>query len=128
MLASAWDSLNDLLNTDERCDRPSCTDGVRKSSTVYPPDRAQIGRANWKYVHTRASNYPDSPTEDQQNLEISWIRAFSFTYPCSICARDFVAICKRLPPVVLTKSLYQAWWKEVHNEVNRDLSKPVFRG
>lgn len=127
MINSAWGSLKDLLNTDERCNKPSCTEGIQARSSVYPPDRSQIGRANWRYVHARAASYPDSPPLEVQMKEADWVKAFTVTYPCKICARDFVSICERTPPVVLSKNIYEKWWIQVHNEVNRDLAKPLFK-
>jgi FAD-linked sulfhydryl oxidase len=129
MIQSTWSKLKDHFNTEERCDKPSCIDGVtdRSSKLVYPPDRSQIGRANWKYVHTRAANFPDAPTEEDKRRELTWIQSFVYTYPCRICARDFADICARLPPVVSSKAAYERWWIEAHNQVNRDLAKPIFK-
>lgn len=127
MISSAWESLKDLLKTEERCDKPSCMDEYHRPNTVYPPDRSQIGRANWSYVHARADSYPESPTKEEQEKEITWIKAFTVTYPCAICARDFASICARIPPAPISRTVYDQWWREVHNEVNRDLSKPRFK-
>jgi FAD-linked sulfhydryl oxidase len=128
-MQAAWDKIRETFNTDERCDKPSCVENVagHSSKLVYPPDRSQIGRANWKYVHLRAANYPEAPTAQERMAELRWIQSFVYTYPCRICARDFVEICARLPPVVSSREAYERWWVEAHNEVNRDLSKPQFK-
>ena len=128
-MASAWEKLKDRFKFDERCDKPSCVDGVDGASgkLVYPPDRSQIGRANWRYVHTRAANFPENPTEDEQKRELKWIESFVYTYPCRICARDFASICSRIPPVVHSRNAYERWWEVAHNEVNKDLSKPMYK-
>ncbi len=127
MLSSAWDTLKEKFNSEERCDKPSCFEGVagRHSKTVYPPDRAQIGRANWRYVHTRAAAFPENPTEEQREKELNWVQSFVYTYPCGHCARDFVSVCHRLPPRAGSRAEYEKWWVDAHNEVNKDLSKPV---
>ena len=130
MLSQAWDTLREKFNTDERCDKPSCVEGVGNQisgSLVYPPDRSQIGRANWRYVHARATNFPLSPDQATQERERNWIHSFVYTYPCSICARDFVSICNRLPPRLDSREAYRQWWVDAHNQVNRDLSKPMYR-
>ena len=121
-MLSAWQTLKDKFESQERCDRPSCIDGVNGTSNrvVYPPDRSQIGRANWKYVHSRAANFPDTPSVDQQQKELNWIHSFIYTYPCGICARDFTSICMRIPPVLSSRQGYEDWWFTVHNEVNKD--------
>lgn len=127
MISSAWDILREKFSKDERCDKPSCVDGVSANtiSIVYPPDRSQIGRANWLYVHTRAANFPEEPSESEKIRELKWIQSFIYTYPCSVCARDFVGICNKLPPKVDSRGSYEEWWRKAHNEVNRDLSKPL---
>jgi FAD-linked sulfhydryl oxidase len=129
MFQASWDKLKANFNADERCDHASCVEGVHAQSSrlVYPPDRSQIGRANWRYVHARATNFPDVPSEEEQQSEINWIQSFIYTYPCRICARDFVSICGRMPPVVSSARAYQTWWSLAHNEVNKDLSKPLFK-
>ena len=128
LMLSAWQSLKEKFESQDRCDRPSCIDGINDTNSrlVYPPDRSQIGRANWKYVHKRASNFPDTPSADQQRRELDWIHSFIYTYPCGVCARDFTSICLRIPPVVTSRQAYEHWWYVVHNEVNKDLSKPIF--
>lgn len=129
MFQSSWDKLKEAFNADERCDHPSCVEGVdtHSSKQLYPPDRSQIGRANWRYVHGRAAMFPDNPTEEEQQKELRWVQSFIYTYPCRICARDFASICSRMPPIVSSRRTYEKWWIHAHNEVNIDLSKPVFK-
>jgi hypothetical protein len=128
-MATAWQALKEKFQNQERCDKPSCTEGVgaRSSKVVYPPDRSQIGRANWKYVHSRAAYFPEIPSAVERQRELAWIHSFIYTYPCGICARDFTAICSRIPPALSSRKEYEDWWVVVHNEVNKDLSKPVFQ-
>jgi FAD-linked sulfhydryl oxidase len=128
-MSNAWERLKERFKLDERCDKPSCVDGVNGGSgrLIYPPDRSQIGRANWRYVHLRAKQYPENPSQEEQTKEIRWIESFVYTYPCRICARDFTEICRRIPPVVSSRKAYEDWWFVAHNEVNKDLSKPVFK-
>lgn len=121
-----FSSLKDKFSKEERCSEPSCTEGAKKSKQskiVYPPDRSEMGRAAWKYVHTRADHY--DPKNKAQ--EIAWLEAFVTLYPCKLCARDFAVICERHPPKLETKQEYVDWWIQAHNEVNRDLSKPLFK-
>jgi len=126
-MTSAWDKLKEKFKLEERCDQPSCIDGVAgKSSLIYPPDRSQIGRANWRYVHSRAKSFPELPSRTEQEQELKWIESFVYTYPCKICSRDFAAICSRIPPAVQSRKSYESWWSNAHNEVNKDLSKPMF--
>jgi FAD-linked sulfhydryl oxidase len=116
--------LKDKFSKEERCSEPSCTEGkTTASKLVYPPDRSEMGRAAWKYIHTRAEHYDPA----NQAQEMAWLEAFVALYPCKLCARDFAAICHRLPPRLENRNIYMQWWIDAHNEVNRDLSKPIFK-
>lgn len=127
-MQSRWDRLKNYFNTEERCDKPSCVDGAfGHPRLTYPPDRVQIGRANWRYVHTRSSHFPEDPSRLDREAELKWIESFIYTYPCKVCARSFAEICSRVPPAVSSRDDYEQWWVVVHDEVNRDLSKPLFK-
>lgn len=127
-MQSRWDQLRGYFSSEERCEKPSCVEGVHaRPNNVYPPDRSQIGRANWKYVHTRASHFPADPSQQQKDSELKWIESFIYSYPCRICARSFAEICYRLPPHVASRKAYEEWWILAHDEVNSDLSKPAFQ-
>jgi hypothetical protein len=118
-------NLKAKFSNEERCSEPSCTEGAFNVSgkIVYPPDRAEMGRAAWKYVHTRAEHYdPENKTK-----EMTWLESFVALYPCKLCARDFAVICQRLPPQLESRESYVKWWIDAHNEVNKDLSKPVYQ-
>ena len=118
-------SLKEKFSKEERCSEPSCTEGAVKgpSKIVYPPDRTEMGRAAWKYIHTRAENYDPK----NQPTEMAWLESFVALYPCKLCARDFAVICHRVPPRLESREAYVHWWIDAHNEVNKDLSKPLFR-
>ena len=120
-----FESLRERFTKQERCAEPSCTEDGRNfqvGKKVYPPDRAEIGRAAWRYVHARAENFN---TKDAVS-EASWLRSFIALFPCKHCAHDFLEICTRLPPNFLSTGEYVQWWRDAHNAVNRDLGKPKF--
>merc|ERR1711924_349183 len=92
-----------------------------------PPDRGQIGRAAWRYVHTMATDYPENPSRQEQEDAVAWLRAFVQLYPCGLCAREFVAVTQDLPPRLNSREAYTMWWCEAHNRVRDDLSQTLRR-
>jgi mitochondrial FAD-linked sulfhydryl oxidase len=124
-MSSAWERLKEKFQSQDQCAEPSCaerTRSVANKSIVYPPDRSEIGRATWMYLHARAEVY--DPSKIQQ--EMKWLESFVALYPCKLCARDFASICFKMPPNLESKEKYVNWWIDAHNEVNKDLGKPIF--
>jgi hypothetical protein len=44
-------------------------------------NRAELGRASWKLLHTMMARYPDEPSEEQQESLRSFIYLFARLYP-----------------------------------------------
>lgn len=112
----------------ERCVEASCRDaGPRSSDSAEPPDRAEIGRATWRYLHTLASNFPEKPTPKEEADANSWLASFVQFYPCSHCAEGFVDICESMPPQTASRTQYVLWWCEAHNRVSTELGNDTRR-
>eukprot|EP00931_Biecheleriopsis_adriatica_P109268 TRINITY_DN83545_c0_g1_i1.p1 TRINITY_DN83545_c0_g1~~TRINITY_DN83545_c0_g1_i1.p1 ORF type:complete len:149 (+),score=21.59 TRINITY_DN83545_c0_g1_i1:63-509(+) len=92
-----------------------------------PPNREQIGRAAWRYVHAMAAHYPEEPALQEQAHALSWLRAFLKLYPCHLCAQEFIEVCRDLPPRLRSREDYAMWWCEAHNRVRADLSQALTR-
>mmetsp|Transcript_121891 Transcript_121891/g.191293 ORF Transcript_121891/g.191293 Transcript_121891/m.191293 type:complete len:156 (-) Transcript_121891:30-497(-) len=121
-----WASLREKFRNQERCEEPSCADrsGVSvDDDTVEPPDRAEIGRAAWRYLHSMAAHHPERASLAQQQDAQSWISSFVQLYPCSHCAEHFVEVCDSMPPLADTRHNYSMWWCRAHNRVNEELGK-----
>mmetsp|Transcript_66725 Transcript_66725/g.133988 ORF Transcript_66725/g.133988 Transcript_66725/m.133988 type:complete len:169 (-) Transcript_66725:22-528(-) len=104
------------------------TDGAQsRSPRPRPPDRAEIGRAAWRYVHTLAAHYPEKPAVEEQEDALYWLRSFVRLYPCGLCSREFIEVCSDLPPRLGSREDYTMWWCEAHNRVRDDLSQPLCR-
>merc|ERR1711972_467967 len=93
MSASVWSNLREKFRTTERCTEASCHD-KRAANTgaddeVEPPDRAEIGRAAWRYLHAMAACHPEQPTQQQQDDALAWLASFVQFYPCQHCAEHF---------------------------------------
>merc|ERR1712137_1531984 len=102
------------------CSLPNLNFGSAK----YPPNREQIGRAAWRYIHTMAAAYPETPTPEHQHHSLKFLESFLTLYPCRLCSQEFVEVCKDLPPHFESRDDYVMWWCEAHNRVRDDLAQP----
>ncbi|KAJ7863458.1 ERV/ALR sulfhydryl oxidase domain-containing protein [Mycena olivaceomarginata] len=83
---------------------------TKPSRTQCPPDKDQLGRATWTFLHTAAAYYPTQPTPAQRTQMLALIHALPALYPCNHCAEDFGASVAQSPP-------------DRHNEVAFDCAK-----
>ncbi|KAJ3204866.1 hypothetical protein HDU67_009246 [Dinochytrium kinnereticum] len=88
--------------------------------------KAELGRAAWRLLHTMAGKFPYKPTEAQKDVMRDYIYLFAQLYPCGDCARHFKMVLEAHPPVVEDRISLSQWACEVHNVVNKRLSKPIF--
>ncbi|XP_053207672.1 LOW QUALITY PROTEIN: FAD-linked sulfhydryl oxidase ALR-like [Panonychus citri] len=86
-----------------------------------PVDKDDLGRASWTFLHTMAAYYPDKPTDYQRSEMKQFIDLFSKFYPCSHCAKDMRDDIK-----VDSRKSFSLWMCNLHNKVNKKLSKPLF--
>ena len=54
-----------------------------------PLNAVSLGRVSWPLLHRMSLMYPEIPTENEKKEMIKLINAFSWIYPCSVCATDF---------------------------------------
>ncbi|KAJ6534590.1 ERV/ALR sulfhydryl oxidase domain-containing protein [Mycena vulgaris] len=99
---------------------------TKKEPAQCPPDKEQLGRATWSFLHTTAAYYPERPTPNQRANMLSLIRALPVLYPCSHCASDFEEKIAENPPDVSGRAGLSRWFCERHNEVNEKLGKETF--
>lgn len=69
-------------------------------STYFPENRAEVGRASWKLLHTMAARYPENPTADEKETYRDFLHLFSRLYPCGECSAEFIQLLKQYPPQV----------------------------
>mmetsp|Transcript_15124 Transcript_15124/g.17126 ORF Transcript_15124/g.17126 Transcript_15124/m.17126 type:complete len:241 (+) Transcript_15124:295-1017(+) len=91
-----------------------------------PLDRAEIGRATWRTLHTTAAYYPKTPSEEQQRAARSLVESLAVLYPCSHCREHFMNRVEEIPPKVSSRKEFSIWLCEAHNAVNEILDKPIF--
>jgi len=121
---------NEMLDGDvvmPKLGNAKCTVGLEIDK--YPScfsNRAELGRASWKLLHTMMARYPDEPSKEQQETLRSFIYLFARLYPCGECATHLRTHLKKYPPQVSSRSSAAVWACHVHNEVNKALQKEIF--
>ncbi|CAG8433747.1 11075_t:CDS:2 [Ambispora gerdemannii] len=91
-----------------------------------PADSETLGRHTWTFLHTMAAYYSDTPTTTQQTMMLSFLRTFSYVYPCWYCAEHLRDEMLRKPPRVENRNVLSRWMCEMHNGVNQRLGKKIF--
>lgn len=124
-----FSALQDRFKSDEQCKEVSCAEDLKApgDGRLYPPNRAQIGRAGWRVLHTMAAEAPETRSAAEEQKALKWLASFIELYPCGHCAHAFVDICVENPPRLRTRDEGVQWWCEAHNLVNRDLSTPLMQ-
>jgi FAD-linked sulfhydryl oxidase len=58
----------------------------RKRASLTCLDRAELGRAAWKVLHTTFARFPEKPTDDEKEALRSYVYLFQRLYPWYVCA------------------------------------------
>ncbi|TPP61040.1 FAD-linked sulfhydryl oxidase ALR [Fasciola gigantica] len=91
-----------------------------------PPDKPELGRATWTFLHTMAAYYPEQPSELQKRLMADFLRGFGTFYPCVPCADDLRKNMILHPPQIQSRDALSGWMCMQHNLVNKKIHKPLF--
>ncbi len=89
-------------------------------------DVEELGRATWTFLHTLAATHSAAPSPAEVKRIERFMRDFSEIYPCAPCAESFRGIMKRVPVDASTGPKFAQWMCKVHNEVNKEIGKPLF--
>mmetsp|Transcript_23810 Transcript_23810/g.42145 ORF Transcript_23810/g.42145 Transcript_23810/m.42145 type:complete len:91 (+) Transcript_23810:3076-3348(+) len=63
-----------------------------------PPDRSELGRAGWTFLHTAAAHYPEKPSEEDKQHYKSFFTLIKYVYPCRSCATHYESVLDEDPP------------------------------
>lgn len=91
-----------------------------------PPNREQLGRSTWTFLHAVAAYYPDLPTAEEQSAADGLIQTLARLYPCKHCRAAFVGDIAEHPPTLSSRRDFVVWLCGAHNRVNDALGKPRF--
>jgi FAD-linked sulfhydryl oxidase len=91
-----------------------------------PPNKEELGRATWTFLHTMAAYYPEKATKETQEETNQFLYQFSRIYPCEYCAQHLQNVMVQDPPRTESQQALSEWLCGIHNQVNQLLGKTLF--
>lgn len=83
------------------------------------------GPGAWLFLHSITLNYPHDPTpRDKENI-VSLFTMVGKNLPCFYCRENYLRHLKEYPIQTNSKIELVNWLIDVHNDVNKELGKPV---
>ena len=82
----------------------------------------------WIFLHTITLNYPKHPTDQDKQQYKHFFTSLQDILPCDKCAHHYSQHIRELPidPVLRSRDELVRWLIKIHNEVNKDLDKPLY--
>jgi FAD-linked sulfhydryl oxidase len=88
------------------------------------------GPLGWMTIHSMASLYPDTPTQSERQLMVSWLDMFAATITCPSCREHFTELLgsyrQKYPNMLDSRSTFLLFSFRAHNSVNARISKPIY--
>ena len=91
-----------------------------------PPTKQELGQAGWTLLHVMAANYPETPTDAQQERATVFLHALGHLYPCPTCASHFRQHYAAHSITAASRTDLSLWLCRAHNEVNVRNGKEEF--
>eukprot|EP00914_Ancora_sagittata_P032143 GHVO01065122.1.p1 GENE.GHVO01065122.1~~GHVO01065122.1.p1 ORF type:complete len:125 (-),score=40.81 GHVO01065122.1:128-502(-) len=113
-----------MSQMDEKCKEVSCRDKLEgefdASPFTSPPDRRELGRATWMFMHGLTANMKG---ETGGGSLVKWAGAFASLYPCPTCRPGFERAVgsDNVNKILHTTGRYPLWMCAIHNEINKEL-------
>ncbi|KAI8978484.1 ERV/ALR sulfhydryl oxidase domain-containing protein [Pilobolus umbonatus] len=107
-------------------EKKSSDDTVIMSYMGNATQKAELGRASWKLLHTIMSKYPETPTHEERTTLNDFMHLFTRLYPCGECASHFNTLLASYPPQTSSRAAASLWLCSIHNKVNERLQKPIY--
>ncbi|KAK4518657.1 oligosaccharyl transferase subunit ost3/OST6 [Mucor velutinosus] len=89
-------------------------------------EKAELGRATWRFLHTMMGRFPESPSPQERQSLHDFMMLFSRLYPCGECAVHFNKLLKTYPPQTSSRLAASQWLCAMHNKVNERVHKPIY--
>ena len=81
-------------------------------------------------LHSVASLYPDTPTETERQLMITWLDLFRDTITCPSCQAHFAELLSnyrvQFPNMLYSRRDFLLFTFRAHNAVNKRIGKPIY--
>jgi len=88
------------------------------------------GPLGWMTLHSVATSYSDTPTQQERDLMRSWLDMFRDTITCPNCREHFTNMLDnyraKYPGMLSSRNDFAMFSFRAHNDVNRRLSKPIY--
>jgi mitochondrial FAD-linked sulfhydryl oxidase len=83
------------------------------------------GPGLWLALHSITLNYPHYPTEKEKEEITNFFILTGKVLPCFYCRDNFRRHLKEYPINVDSKTELVNWLIDIHNDVNKEIGKPV---
>lgn len=81
-------------------------------------DPAFWGPGMWRFLHSMAANYPESPSPQFKSSSRQFFFSLRHLLPCEKCRGHFNTLISKRPPDTDSAERLQEWVMWLHNEVN----------
>lgn len=90
--------------------------------------RDKIGQSTWLLLHAIADHFPLDEEEGRQYEKdvVAFLTLLARLYPCENCRAHMKTYFDKCPPRFDNRAHAVRWVFNFHNEVNRQLKKPIF--
>jgi len=83
------------------------------------------GPGAWLFLHSISLNYPHDPTERDKEDITNFFTLVGRLLPCFYCRDNYARHIKEFPIQTGSKKDLVYWLIDIHNDVNKELGKPV---
>jgi len=90
-------------------------------------DTIKWGKHGWIFLHYVTFNYPINPTQQDIDNYYDFFYSLKFVLPCDICKKHYSnnLLKHNLIGALKSRNLLIRWLIDIHNEVNKELGKPI---
>lgn len=83
------------------------------------------GPGAWLFLHSVTLNYPDNPTQKDREQIVSFFDNIGKNLPCFYCRDNFRRHLIEFPIQTDSRKSLVYWLIDIHNDVNKELGKPI---
>lgn len=82
----------------------------------------------WIFLHSITLNYPKEPSDEDKKIYVKFFEDLQYILPCEKCSYNYRRHLKDYPikDALETRETMVQWLINIHNEVNKELNKPLY--